>query len=119
MFGIRYFKGQPGEYVIRYRGGRVVSQGTGLTFYYLAHNTSIVLVPTISSDSNFVFNEVTNNFQSVTIQGQFTYRISDPARTASALNYAIDPRRRQYLTNDPERLQQRIANVIQMQTRQE
>jgi hypothetical protein len=31
-------------------------------------------------DGAFVFNEVTNNFQSVTIQGQLTYRIHDPRR---------------------------------------
>src|SRR5258706_10464763 len=119
MLGIRYFKGQPTEYVIRFKGGRATAEGPGLTFYYLKHNTSIVLVPTISTDSNFVFNEATNNFQSVTIQGQFTYRISGPAQAASVLNFAIEPHRRSYLSNDPEKLPQRIANVIQMQTRQE
>ena len=119
MLGIGYFKGQPTEFVIRYRGGNVVAEGPGLTFYYLRHNTSIALVPTSSADSNFLFNEMTNNFQEVTIQGQFSYRIANPMQAASVLNFSIDPGRRHYLSNDPERLPQRIANVIQMQTRQE
>lgn len=119
MFGIRFFKGQPTEYVIKYVSGRVRGEGQGLAFYYLQHNTQIVTVPTTTVDGNFIFNEITNNFQAVTIQGQFTYRIIDPRHTASLLNFSIEPRTRQYLSQDPEKLQQRIANIIQMETRGE
>lgn len=119
MLGLRYFKGAPTEFVIRYKGGRITAAGPGLTFYYFKHNTSIALVPTSSTDANFVFNEMTNNFQAVTIQGQFSYRIANPSQAAAVLNFTVDPRRRSNLTNDPEKLPQRIANVIQMQTRQE
>ena len=42
-------------------------------------------------DANFVFNEVTSNFQAVTIQGQFTYRIHDPKQAAELLNFTMDP----------------------------
>jgi hypothetical protein len=85
----------------------------------LKYKTQIVTVPTSSSDANFVFNEVTNNFQAVTIQGQFTYRIIDPKKVATLLNFAIDPAKRTYLSNDPEKLLQRISNVIQIETRTE
>ncbi len=114
-----FFKGQPNEYIIKYVGGKVAKEGPGLAFYYLAYNTQIVAVPTSSVDANFVFSEATNNFQAVTIQGQFTYRIQDPRQTASLLNFAIHPRQRTYVSNDPERLAQRIANIIQMETRSE
>ena len=119
MFGIRFFKGQPTEYVMKYVSGRLRREGQGLAFYYLQHNTQIVTVPTTTVDGNFIFNEITNNFQAVTIQGQFTYRIVDPRLTASLLNFNIEPRSRQYLSQDPEKLQQRIANIIQVETRGE
>lgn len=119
MLGLRFFKGLPTEYIIRYRSGHVVAQGAGLAFYYLAHNTQIVAVPTASADGNFVFNEVTKNFQPVTIQGQFTYRIAEPMVAANLLNFSVDPTSRRALSNDPERIPNRIANVIQMQTRAE
>ncbi len=70
MLDIGFFKGLPTDYVIRYSGGKVAQQGPGLSFYYLKHNTSIVAVPTSSTDANFVFNETTGNFQAVTIQGR-------------------------------------------------
>lgn len=119
MLGLRFFKGLPTEYVIRYRSGKVTAQGLGLAFYYWPFNTQIVALPTASSDGTFVFNEVTQNFQSVTIQGQFTYRIAEPQVAANLLNFTLDPKTRKYISNDPERLVGRIANVVQMQTRSE
>lgn len=119
MLNLGFFKGQPTEYVIRYRSGRVVREGPGLAFFYLAHHTQVVAVPTSSADAAFVFNETTSNFQAVTIQGQFTYRVADPRQVAALLNFGVDPRRRTHLCDDPQRLPQRIGNVIQMETRTE
>lgn len=68
-------------------------EGTGLAFFYLEHHTNIVPIPISSKDANFVFNEVTNNFQPVTIQGQFTYRIQHPRQTVALLNFNYDPQR--------------------------
>jgi regulator of protease activity HflC (stomatin/prohibitin superfamily) len=119
MFGIGYFKAQPAEYIIKYSSGKIVKQGKGLTFFYLKYNTQIVAIPTTSIDANFVFNEITNNFQSATLQGQFTYHIENPVQAGSLLNFTINPVTRLYLSQDPTKLQQRIANVIQMETRVE
>ncbi len=119
MFGISFFKGQPTDYIIKYVGGRVTKEGLGRAFYYLTRNTQIVVVPTSTQDANFVFNELTNNFQSVMLQGQFTYRIVAPAQAAAQLNFAYDPRRQAYAAKDPESLPGRIANIIQMETRRE
>jgi regulator of protease activity HflC (stomatin/prohibitin superfamily) len=114
-----FFKGQPTEYVIRYANGRVVQEGQGLAFVYWRPSTSIAVVPTSSNDVGFVFHETTGNFQSVTIQGQFTYRIADPRRAAGLLNFTIEPKRRAYLSGDADKLPQRITNVVQMEARRE
>jgi hypothetical protein len=119
MLNIGYFKAQPTEYIVKYVSGRVAREGQGLAFFFLKHNTQVVAVPTSSVDANLVFNEVTSNFQAVTIQGQFTYRIHNPKRAAELLNFSLEPASHHYLSNDPERLAQRITNVIQMETRTE
>lgn len=119
MFNIGYFKAQPTEYVIKYAGGKLVKEGPGLAFYYLKHHTQIIAVPTSSIDANFVFNEITSNFQAVTLQGQFTYRIHDAKRAAALLNFTLDPRTRSYVSGDPDKPAQRITNVIQTATRTE
>ena len=117
MFGIGYFKAQPTEFVRKVAGGRVKREGRALSFYYLKRRTSIVVVPVSSADAAFVFNEQTGNYQAVAIQGQLTYRIVEPRLTVEMLNYVIDPRRRAHVSQDPERLKQRIVVAVQMETR--
>ena len=80
MFGIRYFKTPPTTHVIQYRGGRIVRQGAGASFFYFAPTTTLVSVPLASVDVPFVFQEVTADFQEVTLQGQLTYRVADPVK---------------------------------------
>jgi SPFH domain / Band 7 family len=116
---IGYFKGQMNEYVIKYSSGRITREGQGLAFFYFQYNTQIVAVPTSSMDANLVFNEVTSSFQTVTIQGQFTYRIHNPKRVAELLNYTLNSYMHTHISNDPDRLAQRITNIIQMETRGE
>ena len=94
-------------------------QGLGQSFYYLMLSTQVAVIPTSTRDASFVFNELTNNFQSVTLQGQFTYRISDPAQAATQLNFAWNTKRQEYAAKDPDSLPPRIANVVQMETRRE
>src|SRR5271166_3984217 len=119
MSFVGYFEGKPTEYVIKYGSGRITREGPGLAFFYLKYNTQVVALPTSSMDANLVFNEVTSNFQVVTIQGQFTYHILNPRRAAELLNYTMDPVTHLYVSNDPNRLAQRITNTIQMETRAE
>ncbi len=119
MFNIGYFKGLPTEHILKYSGGRLAREGQGLAFFYLRHRTQIVAVPTSSMDAAFVFNETTSTFQSVTIQGQFTYRIHAPKQAAALLNFTVDPARRAYLSDDPDKLAQRITNVVQTEARAE
>jgi regulator of protease activity HflC (stomatin/prohibitin superfamily) len=119
MFGIGYFKAQPTEFVQKVAGGRIKREGQALSFYYLKRRTSVVVVPVSSADAAFVFNEQTGNYQAVTIQGQLTYRIIEPRRTVEMLNYVVDPKTRMHVSQDPERLKQRIIVTVQMETRRQ
>jgi regulator of protease activity HflC (stomatin/prohibitin superfamily) len=119
MLWLGYFKGEPTEYILAYSNGNVFRQGAGRAFWYWKRKTSIVLVPASTTDALFVLNETTGNFQAVTLQGQITYRIAQPQTIAGLLNFTINPRTRQYLSDDPEKLNQRIVNIVQTLTRKE
>lgn len=114
---IKYFKGEPNTYVVRYSNGDVTKHGAGLTFWYLPYNTSIATVPIVSQDAPFIFNETTVNFQEISIQGQLSYRLEDPMNTAKVLDYTIDPKTRRYRSKDPEKLVSRVINAVQANTR--
>lgn len=116
---IGYFKAEPTEYILASVNGDVRQQGAGRAFWYWPHRTSIVLVPISTTDVTFVFNEASNDFQAVTLQGQFTYRITRPEVISQLLNFTINARTRRYRSEDPDRLNQRIVNIVQMYTRNE
>lgn len=117
MLGFRFIKFQPSEYVLRYRNGKIVREGAGLSFYYYAPNTSIVLVPVGSMDAPFIFEEVTSDFQTVTVQGQITFRIVDQKKIAKVLNYTLDMKGKGYISDDPKKLSQRVINIVRVLTK--
>ena len=117
MFGFRFIKFQPSEYVLKYRNGKIVKEGAGISFYYYAPTTSIVVVPVGSVDAPFIFEEVTSDFQTVTVQGQITYRIVDQKKIAGLLNYTLDMRGKEYASDDPQKLPQRVINIVRVLTK--
>ena len=119
MFGVKFIKVQPTTYLLQYRGGKVVRDGVGLSFFYYAPTTSLVAVPVASTDTPFIFQETTGDFQNVTIQGQVTYRVSEPKRLAALLNYTLAKDGETYVSEDPEKLPERVIHVINVLTRAE
>ena len=117
MLGIKFAKFQPTDYVLQYRGGKLVREGTGQSFFYFAPTSSLVRVPMASVDVPFIFLEVAADFQEVTVQGQITYRIADPARLAQLMDFSISDGNGRYATDDPKNLPQRLINIVQVLTR--
>ncbi|QDE71381.1 hypothetical protein BHS09_32815 [Myxococcus xanthus] len=113
---IGYMKAAPTTYVMRFEAGKVVREGAGLSFFYWKPSATLVSVPLSSADVPFVFNEVTRDFQAVTLQGQLTWRVTDPRRLASLLDYSLGPTGR-YHSDDPEKLEERLVQVAQVRAR--
>src|SRR5512147_317930 len=108
MIGIKFIKVQPTTYLLQYRRGKIVREGVGLSFFYYAPTTSLVAVPVVSTDTPFIFQETTADFQNVTIQGQVTYRVKEPKQLAALLNYTLAPDGQTYAAEDPEKLPERV-----------
>src|SRR5256885_6991210 len=119
MFGMRFIKVQPTTYLLQYRRGKIVREGVGLSFFYYGPTTSLVAVPVASTDTPFIFQETTGDFQNVTIQGQVTYRVSEPKRLAALLNYTLGRDGETYVSEDPEKLSERVIHVINVLARAE
>ena len=116
MLGIRYLKTPPTTHVLHYRAGRLVHDGVGLSFFYFSPAATIFLVPVSSRDVPFIFEEVTSDFQDVTIQGELTYRIRDAKKIAALLDYGVDAWGR-YKSDDPGKLGDRLIHASQILAR--
>ncbi|WP_124980477.1 SPFH domain-containing protein [Nonlabens xiamenensis] len=115
MFGIKHIKFDSMTYVLHFKNGNIKREGRGLSFFYFAPNSSIAAIPMGSNDLPFVFNESTNDYQTVTIQGQISYKINNPKTLADVLDFTVQDNG-QYKKNDIEKLNQRIINEAQTAT---
>lgn len=114
MLGIAFIKAQPTTYLLQYRGGKVVREGAGLSFFYYRPTTTVSAVPVGSQDEPFIFELVTHDFQSVTIQGQVAYRVSDPRKASSMLDFALRADGRTYVSSDYQKLPERVSSIAEV-----
>jgi hypothetical protein len=113
---IQYYKGDPSTFLIGYKGGKAKHYGPGRSLWYVPYNTTLATVPILSQVAPFIFREATANFQEVSIQGQLTYRLTDPVKAAQFLDFTLD-NKGGYRSKDLETLSQRIVNTVQAYTR--
>lgn len=115
MFGINFIKFDSMTYVIKFKNGQVAKEGRGLSFFYYAPTTSISAIPIGSNNLPFIFSETTKDYQTVTIQGQITYKIGNPKQLADVLDFTVNGRG-VYKNDDTEKLNQTIVNEAQTAT---
>jgi hypothetical protein len=117
MFGFRFIKSHPTEYLIKYRGGKAVRKGIGLSFFYFIPTTSLVKIPLASQDVPFIFDSITRDFQEITVQGTLTYRVNDPEALSRLMNFTLGSDGSNYLSEDPEKLPQRLMQEVEVLTK--
>jgi regulator of protease activity HflC (stomatin/prohibitin superfamily) len=115
MLGFKYIKFDAMTHVIHHQNGKIKNQGKGLSFFYFKPSSSITAIPMSSNDLPFIFNEITSDYQTITVQGQITYRITDPQKLSESLDYTVNDKG-QYKKDDAEKLSQRIINEAQSGT---
>jgi hypothetical protein len=112
MIGIKYVKTPPTMFVQQYKGGKIRREGVGLSFTHYAPTTTLVAIPIGTTEAPFIFDEITADFQEVTLQGNITYRIAEPTKIANLLDFTLLPNGKDYTTDDPQKLEQRIINLV-------
>jgi hypothetical protein len=116
MFGVKFLKAPPTTYILQYKAGKIVREGAGLSFFYFAPTSEIVSIPLASTGVPFIFNEVSADFQDAAIQGELTYRVTDPKTLSAVLDYSVD-RWGRHRTDDPTKLNDRLIHATQILAR--
>lgn len=118
MFGLRFIKSQPTTHLMQFRRGRLVREGAGLAFFYYAPTSVLVSVPVGSQDRPFMLELLTADFQSVTVQGQVSFRVAEPKRIAALLDFSLTGDGRGAASEDPKRLGERVVLQAEVVVRQ-
>jgi SPFH domain / Band 7 family len=109
MFGIRYLKTTPTTHLMQFRKGALVKEGPGLSTVYFGPTTTMVAVPVASQDCGFMLELTTADHQAVTVQGQVTWRVAQPQRTAALMDFSLAADGKTWRSEDPQRLRDRVV----------
>ena len=94
------------------RQGAQSRQWAGLLLYNPAL-TSVSAIPTNVQESPFIFSLQTSDFQTVKVQGQITWRVENPEKTAEMLNFNLKEGGNSYVSEDPMKLSDRVVRTVQ------
>jgi len=112
MFGLKYISFDSMTYAIHYQKGKIKREGKGLSFFYYSPSSSLTAIPLGSRDVPFIFKDTSLDFQEITVQGQITYNIDDPAKLSEALDFTLTANRK-LRYEQFEVLEQRLNNEAQ------
>ncbi|PRY43951.1 SPFH domain-containing protein [Umezawaea tangerina] len=89
--GLKHLRGTPTVHVRHVKHGKVVHDGTGLSFWFRPRSAVLSEVPVDDRELPMLFHARTADFQDVTVQMTLTYRVADPALAAARVDFSIDP----------------------------
>lgn len=116
--GIKYAKFEPTEYVVAVKKGKVLKQGLGLTFFYNTRTTSMMVMPATAFDACFAYSDIlTADFQSVNVQGDISYVITDYERASKMVDFSFRNDRKKYaavLEEARQKMAKRILNIAKV-----
>jgi len=110
--GIAHFRADPNEFALRYRRGRLVRSGIGLSFWFNRLTAAVAVVP--SQDAQIpVHGKVrTADLQDLFYEGVAIVRIADPLALAQRLNFSINLRTARHLDQPMVALANLISQVV-------
>ncbi|HKR69860.1 MAG TPA: SPFH domain-containing protein [Streptosporangiaceae bacterium] len=87
----RHLRGTATGHVRHVRRGRLVHDGTGLSFYYRPLSAVLSEVPVDDRELPLLFHARTADFQDLAVQASVTFRVTDPATACARIDFSIHP----------------------------
>lgn len=87
---LRHLRGSATNWVRHYSHGKVKHEGIGQSFWYRPLNAVMSEVPVDDRELPLLFHARTSDFADVTVQATVSYRVADPERACTRLDFSID-----------------------------
>jgi regulator of protease activity HflC (stomatin/prohibitin superfamily) len=113
-FGVlRHLRADAGAHVVRFRNGRPVKSGRGLSFWFSPHRASIAELPVDDRNMVLFFKGRSKDFQAVTVQGNLTWRVADPDVLGMRVDFSIDLKTGRYTGKPVEQIEGLLTGMSQ------
>lgn len=86
-----HLRAEPNEHILHFANGQLTRNGPGLAYWFTKLSASMAMVPVEDCEATLLFNELTVDFQEISSQITLTYRVTDPQKVVSRVNFSISP----------------------------
>lgn len=109
----RHLRAQPTSHVLFFKGGQLLEEGPGLSFWFLPLGASISVVPLDDREVPFLFKGRSSDFQDVTVNGAVIWRVRLPEELARRIDFAIDTQSGAYAHEPLDRIAAAVSQAAQ------
>lgn len=109
----RHLRSDANVHVTRFRNGRAVRAGRGLSFWFMPQRASIAELPMDDRDMVLFFKGRSRDFQQVNVQGNLTWRVADPAMLGKRIDFSIDLKTGRHLAKPIEQIEALLNGMSQ------
>jgi len=99
------------NHVIRYKNGCVRQSGRGLVFWFRPETASIAELPMDDREMSLFVKGRSQDFQSVAVQGNLTWRVADPELLASRVDFSVGLVTGAHQAEPIQRIETRLAGL--------
>jgi regulator of protease activity HflC (stomatin/prohibitin superfamily) len=85
-----HLRAEPNQHVLHYRRGKLVAEGAGLAYWFVALSAAVAQVPVEDVETTFLVQERTRDFQDVSVQVRLRYRCAHAQQAAARVNFTIN-----------------------------
>lgn len=111
-------RSEASNHVIRYRNGRVVKSGRGVTFWFSPESASISEVPMDDREMTVFVKGRSKDFQDVGVQGTITWHVADPELLAQRVDFSIGLQTGVHQNEPLQRIETRLNGLVSQTTLQ-
>lgn len=86
---LRHLRAEPNQFVLHFTNGQLRRSGAGLAYWFSPLSASLAQVPVEDISTTFVLNERSRDYQAIKLQCTVIYRVADPAKAVSRINFSI------------------------------
>jgi regulator of protease activity HflC (stomatin/prohibitin superfamily) len=85
----KHLSAEPNQFVLHFSNGRLRRSGPGIAYWFFPLSAALAQVPVEDVSTTFVLNERSCDYQAVKLQCTVIYRVADPAKAVSRVNFSI------------------------------
>lgn len=110
---VRHLRSDANVHITRFRKGKAVESGRGLSFWFWPRRTSVSELPMDDRDMVLFFKGRSADFQTIAVQGNLTWRVANPAVLGERVDFSLNLATGKHVVKPVEQIEALLTGMAQ------